>query len=300
MNRPPSLFNIELTNHCVMKCVMCPRTRNMTRERGYIDFELYRKAIDELSEHNPAFRERDILWLHHFGESLLHPEFARCIRHASEKSIRTGLSINPIMLTEDIAAELLDAGPYILYLSLDGHDDESFQKIRGMHGAYDRSRALLLNFLDMKIKRSSPTVIFLSMIDFEMNRPSIDAARACWESVPGIDRFLVKSFTRWDGGAADINVLSGRDDELLLDRSAVQCALPWESMTLTWDGSVVPCCFDYDSKYVLGSLKDSTLSDIWNGDTLQNLRAEFAANRVTNRLCANCERLYLPKSMVTL
>ncbi len=296
--RPFSLFNIELTNHCVMKCVMCPRTNNMARERGYIDYVTYRKAVDDLSERNPEFRDRNILWLHHFGESLLHPEFARCIRHASAKRIRTGLSVNPMMLTDAVAAELLAAGPHILYLSLDGHDDESFHRIRGVPGAYEPSRERLLNFLEMKIKSSSRTVIFLSMIDFDLNRPSITAAREYWESVPGIDRILLKSFTRWDGCAADINSLAAREERR--DRTAVQCTLPWETMTLTWDGCAVPCCFDYDKKYVLGSLTDSTLPDIWNGGPMKKLRAEFLENRVRNRLCANCERLYMPKSMVAL
>ena len=299
-DRPFSLFNIELTNHCIMKCVMCPRTNNMTRGRGYIDFELFRKAVDELTGSNPSFRDRDVLWLHHFGESLLHPEFGTCIRYASAKGIRTGLSVNPLMLTGDVADELLSAGPHMLYLSLDGHDDESFRAIRGVPDAYERSKELLIKFLEMKIKKSCRTIMVLSLIDFDLNRPGIAAAQESWGSAPGLDRILVKSFTRWDGGAADINALAAPESNRGHDRSVVRCTLPWEAMTVTWDGCVVPCCFDYNKKYVLGSLTDSTLSEIWNGGRMKALRSEFIGNSVTNSLCENCERLYMPRSMVTL
>ncbi len=68
--------------------------------------------------------------------------------------------------------------------------------------------------------------------------------------------------------------------------------MPWERMTVAWDGTVVPCCFDYDLKYVLGHLRRESLLDIWNGSRLSRLREEFVANKVTNPLCKNCERLY--------
>jgi hypothetical protein len=41
------VFNIELTNKCPMKCIMCARTHQMTRAQGIMDFELFRRMIDE-------------------------------------------------------------------------------------------------------------------------------------------------------------------------------------------------------------------------------------------------------------
>ena len=300
MERPFSIFNIELTNQCIMSCVMCPRTNNMTRPRGFMDFGLYRTAIDELADCNPGFGTTEVLWLHHFGESLLHPAFGSFIAYASAKNIRTGLSINPFMLREPVIDELLAAGPHVLYISLDGHDDETFKKIRGMEGAYDISKQRLMDLLRKKISAGSGIQIILSMIDFDLNRRSIEHSRKYWESVPGIDRFLPKSFTTWDGSAPDVNALAGAFSPMHPDRSTVRCTFPQERMTITWDGDVVPCCFDYDKKYVLGSLKESTLSAIWNGMPMQRLRDEFASNRVTNPLCVNCRRLYQPPDEILL
>lgn len=298
MNKPFSIFNIELTNHCIMKCVMCPRTNNMTRELGYISLDLYKKAVDELLECNPNLIGTDTLWLHHFGESLLHPQFGACIRYASEKNIRTGLSINPIMLTDKVIDELLSARPHVLYISLDGHDDESFFKIRGLRKSYGASRERLMAFLRKKIDSKSGIVIVLSMIDFNLNARSIEMTSAYWESMPGIDQFLPKSFTTWDGSAPDVNGLMANRKPAHLDKSFVRCTWPWERMTVLWDGDVVPCCFDYDKKYVLGNMGESRLIDIWNGARMKELRKEFMSNNVQNPLCVNCERLYLPNNLV--
>ncbi len=295
-----SIFNIELTNHCVMRCVMCPRTKSMTRVCGYMDFDLFAKAIDELSAVNGSLKRDVPVWLHHFGESLLHPEFDRFIRYAAQKGISTGLSVNPVMLVDDVAERLLSSGLDVLYVSLDGHDDDSFMRIRGMKNAYHLSSKRLLDFLEKKKERNVPLKVILSMIDFAANRESIEIAGAYWKTVPGIDMFLPKSFTTWDGSDRAVNSLAGGLNDAAYDRSRVRCRIPWRFVTVTWNGDVVPCCFDYDAKYVLGTLTESTLAEIWNGKRMRQLRREFTGNLVRNSLCVNCERLYTPAELITL
>jgi radical SAM protein with 4Fe4S-binding SPASM domain len=63
-------------------------------------------------------------------------------------------------------------------------------------------------------------------------------------------------------------------------------------MTVTWDGDVVPCCFDYNKKLVLGNVSGSTLSEIWNDSPMKNLRREFIENKISNPLCKNCGNLH--------
>ena len=294
-DHPFGLYNIELTNRCPMRCVMCPRTKNMTRPQGFMDYRLFQRAIDELASANPSFAGEHVVWLHHFGESLLHPRFGDCIRYASSKGVLTGLSINPFMLSDTLAEELISAEPAALYISLDGHDDESFYKIRGMKKGYQVSHDRLMDFLKLKNSRGAKTQVVVSMIDFPMNEESIQARESYWKNIAGVDQFLCKDFSIWDGNAGDINSLASRSRNAdAIDKSAVVCTLPWEVMTVAWNGDVVPCCYDYDAKVVLGSLGEQSLSDIWNGEKMQALRKEFITNRVANPLCKNCEKLYLP------
>ena len=296
-DHPFGIYNIELTNKCPMKCVMCPRTNNMTRPQGFMDYRLFQRAVDELALANPSFAREHVIWLHHFGESLLHPRFGDCIRYASSKGVLTGLSINPFMLREAVAEELVCAEPAALYISLDGHDDESFYRIRGMKKGYQVSHDRLMDFLELKNRRGARIQIVVSMIDFPLNEESIQARRGYWGSLPGVDQFLLKSFSAWDGNAGDIKSLAYKScrNADAVDTSEVVCTLPWEVMTIAWNGDVVPCCYDYDAKVVLGNMGEQTLSEIWNGEKMQSLRKEFITNKVANPLCKNCEKLYLPQ-----
>ena len=293
VTHPFGLFNIELTNRCPMKCLMCPRTNHMTREQGFMNIDLFKKIIDELAEVNTSFHNDRVVWLHHFGESLLHPEFDSFIRYAAERSVRTGLSVNPIMLSEKTSQRLLSSGLHILYLSLDGHDDESFSRIRGIDNSYSISRSRMMDFLKLKKENPCNMKIILSMIDFSLNKESVAAVKDEWESHKQIDGFLLKNYTTWDGAIPEIRSLSPHgQSEQTENKGKTTCSFPWVNMSVTWDGEVVPCCFDYNKKNVLGNANTHTLSHIWNDTPMQNLRREFIENRVTNPLCLNCEKLH--------
>jgi len=74
----------------------------------------------------------------------------------------------------------------------------------------------------------------------------------------------------------------------------VSCSVPWDQISVAWDGDVVPCCYDYDKKYVLGNVHKQPLNEIWNGERMRALRKEFISNDVSNPLCRNCPELYVP------
>ncbi|MBP2233372.1 radical SAM protein with 4Fe4S-binding SPASM domain [Azospirillum agricola] len=289
IGRPFSVFNIELTNRCPFKCVMCARTNNMTRLQGVMDFALFRKIIDEYVDANPKRAASSECWLHHFGESLVHPDFDRFIAYASARGVFTALSLNPLLLKRPLALALLRADPGKLYFSLDGHDDASFEKIRGVKDAYEPSVRNLLNFLALKKSFGSKVKVFVSMIHFGLNEGSIDRMREYWSNMDGVDHFLDKEFITWDGNAQDVNKLEGYSP--IPQKDHVTCQFPWDKMTVTWDGDVVPCCYDYDKRYVLGNALRQSLSEIWNGEPMRRLRQEFLDNQVDNPLCRNCEYL---------
>jgi radical SAM protein with 4Fe4S-binding SPASM domain len=289
---PPAIFSFELTNQCPFKCIMCARTNNMTRAEGNMSFATFKKAIDEFVAVNPEHARTQDVWLHGFGESLVHPEFARFMRYATDNGVNAGLSINPLMLTKKVASDLLDSNPRHLYVALDGHDDETFEQIRGVKNAYHKSKRRLLAFLKEKKRRGVDTKISLSMIDFPNNQGSIHEVADFWASCEGIDDFVAKPFVSWDGKAEDVNLLMGESAKKPPVVEKVRCDFPWTKMTVSWDGDLVPCCFDYNKRYSLGNINEHSLVEIWNGEKMQALRSEFIANKVTNPLCNGCEYLY--------
>ena len=82
---------------------MCARTNNMTRDEGLMDYDMFKRGVDDYLAASPEAATSEILWLHGFGESLVHPEFDRFIAYAEGRGLRPALSINPLMLKPAIA-----------------------------------------------------------------------------------------------------------------------------------------------------------------------------------------------------
>ena len=288
---PMAVFNIEITNRCPLRCVMCARTEDMTRAQGDMEFQLFKRIIDELAQCNPSWSASVPVRLHGFGESLIHPEFDRFIAYSEKHGIRTCLSINPLVMTPNVRSRLLDAEPSLLYISLDGHDNETFEQIRGVRNAYDRSEANLLAFLREKREKGASSRVVVSMIDFERNAASIRQSEGYWSELDGVDEFRLKPFTTWDGNSDSVNRLVGISPSLEPVRVMATCRWPWTAMTVLWDGDVVPCCNDFDKRYVLGNVQRQSLTSIWNGEPMTALRSELARGLVGNELCRNCKNL---------
>ena len=126
----------------------------MTREKGCMDMGLFKKIIDEYASFDPL-PEADhggSIWLHLFGESLLAPGFDEAIYYASQKGLKPMLSINPCALTAEKMRRLLDAKPHLLYLMVDGCDEESFSRLRGVQGLYNKTVENTLVLLKLKVE----------------------------------------------------------------------------------------------------------------------------------------------------
>lgn len=108
----PSVFQLETTNVCNMKCVMCPRTTKMERALGFMDTNTFARIIDQLEPHTDdkwndwlSFVEKDMmtntkaydedyfyfmiraqtLILHGFGEPILDKSLPEKIAIANAK-----------------------------------------------------------------------------------------------------------------------------------------------------------------------------------------------------------------------
>lgn len=67
-----------------------------------------------------------------------------------------------------------------------------------------------------------------------------------------------------------------------------QCWRMWSSCVITWNGSVVPCCFDKDAKHQLGDLKKQSFKELWPSDKYQQFRNAILKSRQEIDICKNC------------
>ena len=62
----------------------------------------------------------------------------------------------------------------------------------------------------------------------------------------------------------------------------------WSSCVITWDGLIVPCCFDKDADYKLGDLKEYSFKEVWGGKLYNDFRHKVFTRRKEIDICRNC------------
>lgn len=62
---------------------------------------------------------------------------------------------------------------------------------------------------------------------------------------------------------------------------------------ITWEGDVIPCCFDTEARYKMGNIFEERLEDIWNNEKYQSFRKTILNQQEQMMICKNCPK-YLP------
>jgi radical SAM protein with 4Fe4S-binding SPASM domain len=67
-----------------------------------------------------------------------------------------------------------------------------------------------------------------------------------------------------------------------------QCWRLWHAPVITWDGQVVPCCFDKDATHGMGHLQNQSFREIWKDATFREFRQQVLNGRNNIDICSNC------------
>lgn len=278
----PFIDQIELTNRCPMRCRFCPRgvPERMQRPTGFMEFALFRSLLAQLHPGQAGYRP---LELHHLGESLLHPQVADFVQCASDHGLPTEMSVNPSLLTPELGERLLAAGLRRLVLSLDGTDDQTLVQIRGPAARYSKAQRNLDALLQAVARRgaAAPKIV-IQMIALSANQHQRAEFLQRYGSLglPTVQAYI-KPLDGPDPDCAE-EATSGESLNYL-------CSYPFRSVVVLWDGRVVPCCRDDDAHYVLGSLYEKTLCEIWHGPAAEKLRQSHREERFApGHLCFDC------------
>ena len=284
---------VEPTSFCNLKCPMCTSKDVPEEKIGYMDWDLYKKIIDEA---------KDFVYdinLFMGGESLFHKRLPEMIAYAKANGIRTRLSTNATVLTKDKREALLDAGLDFIIFSFDGYEKEVYEKIR-VNANFEKTLRNIREFLEEKKRRGSrlPYVVF-QVIEFAgegefEQRYSVGREKkrkAFLKSLEGlpIDKFSFISPHTFGGK------IPQDDRKGFRSKGAryVPCTFLWYSMSVRWDGMAVPCCVDLAGDMPVGDLSKETLLDVWNGPMLIDMREKIASGRYQEiPLCRGCDILW--------
>ncbi|ATH09145.1 hypothetical protein BIY24_14695 [Halobacteriovorax marinus] len=268
----PAYVVIELTNHCNLKCVMCPQPRQ-TREAGYMSFELFKSIIDQVKNY------AEVIDLDLFGEILLHPKFDEFIKYGKSQGLKMMVSTNITRLNEKYSKRLIDSGLDFITLSLDGAKKETFESVR-VGGNYEKCVENVETFLRLNKRKVFSTIQIINMK--QTQRELIDFVEKFKNHDADIVRII--PYTSHDPKKKDLNC------DYNYTPSENHCAFLWRTMVITWNGKVVPCCQDWDNNIVLGDMTKNNLNEIWNGEEFTKMRRDHIDNnRIDYEICQGCD-----------
>jgi radical SAM protein with 4Fe4S-binding SPASM domain len=298
----PISISIEPTTSCNLRCPECPSgLRSFTRETGMLEESFFRKTIDEL--------HKDLLYLTFYfqGEPYLNPKFLEMVKYASKKNIYTSTSTNAHYLDDKNAKATVESGLNRLIISIDGTTQESYKSYR-IGGDLEKVIEGTKNILSWKkkLKSKTPHIIFQFVV-FRQNEHEIEEVKKLGKQL-GVNEVKIKSAQIYDYESGNDRIPTqeelsrykkNKDGKfevktlapLSLGRGVggeVSCWKMWHSCVITWNGKIVPCCFDKDAKHQLGNLQEKTFKEIWFNGSYTNFRASLLKSRKEIDICKNC------------
>lgn len=287
----PISITIEPTNYCNLKCSECPSGSGLlTREKGYIDFNLYKKIIDEI------YKKTIYLTLYFQGEPYLHPRFFELIKYASDKKMFVTVSTNGHFLSKENALKTIDSGLDKLIISLDGTTQESYSAYRS-GGSFDKVIEGVENIVKTKseLKRKNPFIV-LQFLVFRHNENELTEIKKLAKKLK-VNKFELKSAQIYDFENGNILIPSNKkysryrkvgEKYIIKNKLKNKCFRLWTNPVITYDGKVVPCCFDKNAEYKLGDLKKNTFNEILNDKFYKKFRKKNLSHRDIISICKNC------------
>lgn len=287
----PYSLSTEPTNYCNLHCVECPSgNKTLKREKGYLKIDLYRKIIDDIKDYI-VFQ-----MIYFQGEPFLHPQLFDMIKYADEQKIYTCTSTNGHFLSEENCIRIIQSGLKKIIISIDGTTQESYEKYR-VGGRLETVITGIKNLQKsrQKLKSRYPT-IHLQFIVFKHNQHQLKEIRQMAASL-GVNKLELKSaqindFKQNQSLIPDIpkyaRYKTKKDETAIKNKLLNRCFRIWSTMVVSWDGTIVPCCFDKDLDYKSGNVTQAKATQIWTSKDFTSFRKSILFNRKNIAICRNC------------
>lgn len=289
----PVSISFEPTTSCNLKCPECPSgLRQFTRPRGMLKKEFFTKTIDEIS--------KDILYLIFYfqGEPYLNKNFLEMVSYASSKGLYTATSTNGHFLSDEMAKKTVESGLDRLIISLDGTTQEVYEQYR-REGNIEKVIQGARNIVKWKKELKSKTpFVFFQFLVVKPNEHQVEEVKKLAKEV-GVDEVRFKTAQVYDY-ENDPNQLIPENEKfsrykkdkkgkhIAKNKLQNHCSKLWEANVITWDGKIVPCCFDKDAKHQLGDLQKQSFKEIWQNENYKKFRKDITKSRKNIDICANC------------
>jgi radical SAM protein with 4Fe4S-binding SPASM domain len=288
----PMAIGFEPTTSCNLRCPECPSgLRSFTRPTGMLQQRLFESTIDQLKD--------TLLYLTFYfqGEPYLHTGFLDMVTYAAKRKIYTSTSTNAHYLTPEMAEKTVKSGLDRIIISIDGTTQETYQQYR-IGGKLEKVLEGTQNLIEAKKRLNSktPHTIFQFLVVKPNEHEIAEVYRLASEL--GVDQVSLKTAQIYDyeNGSELIPTIdkysryreNSNGTFSIKNKLLNHCWKMWHSCVITWDGTLVPCCFDKDAEHPMGTLKTHSFKEIWHSTRYSDFRKSLIKSRSEVEICKNC------------
>jgi len=255
----PLYLLIEPVSACNLRCIMCFQIdESFTSNKnfmGMIDFDLFKKIIDEA-----VMGGTKAITLASRGEPTLHPKLGEMLEYCSGKFFELKINTNATRLSEKLIHQILKSGITNMVFSIDSYEKTEYESIR-VKGIFEDIVKNVKKFKEIKEKfyPESTCETRVSGVKVNKNQDPIKFKNFWKDYVDNVA--MVEMENRWD---------TYNNPKDIMGSGA--CSYLWERMYVWFDGLCNPCDTDYKSELSIGSVKEKSIREIWNGEKFTRLR----------------------------
>lgn len=288
VERPPFYLYMEITNACNLRCVHCPQ-KMMTRPVGFMDFDEYKKIIDEVAGKIPWIS------LYRQGEPLMHPRFLDMLKYAKDKGIKVDIFTNAMFLDKEKAEAIIDIG--IDMISFTGRGDkESYEELM-LRANFDKMVKNVGYFLKYRKKKKAKNItVHAVFVEYpDTPKQQLDLFYKLFKNKLKVDYAYTNKLVYFPGNFDSGKKPAGFPKEPINHNV---CIYPWQLVGISWNGNVAPCVFDGHDRVTVGNAFKEGFFNIWNGEKMRAFRSALVKRDFSFEpeypLCSACSVLYDP------
>ena len=288
----PTTFQVETTTRCNLNCPLCS-THHLQRGRTETRLE----TVEKITEANPRMR---FMCLHLMGEPLLSKSIFSIIEHLKSKGVYTYFSTNGMLLKEK-APEILASGLDKISISLDGIHQQDLERYRVGADLGRIVSGIRMLREERNARGLKKPLIQVQTLMFPYNETK-ESEVVRFLKAMGVDRIKLKkpSFDTFGGENQGsrrferahrdaVGKYSRERTDYMKYRDRAVCRLLFQGFALA-DGSVVPCCIDYEGRHAFGDLNNRTWAEIWSSGKRREVLARHFSGKL--EVCKQCSLGY--------
>jgi radical SAM protein with 4Fe4S-binding SPASM domain len=279
--RKPHVVFIETTNACNLRCEMCFRGK---RESGFIDFELFKKAVDEVAAIGDA-----CLVLHFGGETTLHPRFPDMIRYVMARRKRfynVGFFTNGMLLSKSLSEVIVESQVDWIAVSIDGVGELNNRIRRGSN--YGVIKKNLETLLQVRGKRKKPLITTNTTMTVQTDS-ELEEIKAEW--IGKVDGMNFSGCIDSTYKYTNLDRYKRLNPQGVKENVPPTCNMLFDLLAVLYNGDITFCCHNINGDYPLGNLHETSLKEAWRSKHFMDLRKSVIAEQpLENTLCFFCEK----------